>query len=111
MTFEDFVKVYTRVNICDRTTTNDASLDVKEDDGPCGVVKGCCVGCAQFWCLCHGLRNLYGHQSTDKTLDAKEGCWSRWCRRSGKVGVAAASGGLGDPLLPDDGAEGNDDNV
>eukprot|EP00571_Detonula_confervacea_P007096 CAMPEP_0172325610 /NCGR_PEP_ID=MMETSP1058-20130122/54457_1 /TAXON_ID=83371 /ORGANISM="Detonula confervacea, Strain CCMP 353" /LENGTH=397 /DNA_ID=CAMNT_0013042201 /DNA_START=44 /DNA_END=1238 /DNA_ORIENTATION=- len=34
MSFDDFKKVYTRVNVCDRTTTNDASLDVNEDDEP-----------------------------------------------------------------------------
>lgn len=74
MTFEDFVNIYTRVNVCDRTTTNDASLDVNEDDGACGIVKGFCCGCTKFWLCCHGLRNLYGHQTTDETLDAKEGC-------------------------------------
>lgn len=74
MTFEDFSNVYTRVNVCDRTTTNDASLDVHEDDGNCGIIKGFCCGCAKFWICCHGLRNLYGHQTTDETLDAKEGC-------------------------------------
>lgn len=74
MTFEDFVNVYTRVNVCDRTTTNDASLDVNEDDGSCGIIKGFCCGCTKFWICCHGLRNLYGHHTTDETLDAKEGC-------------------------------------
>ena len=74
MTFEDFVSVYTRVNVCDRTTTNDASLDVNEDDGCCGIWKGFCCGCTKFWICCHGLRNLDGHQTTDETLDAKEGC-------------------------------------
>lgn len=56
MAFDDFRRVYTRVNVCDRTTANDASLDVREDDGSCGIVKGFCCGCAKFWCLCHGLR-------------------------------------------------------
>lgn len=36
MSFEDFSKVYTRVNICDRTTARDWSLDVHEDEGCCG---------------------------------------------------------------------------
>eukprot|EP00578_Thalassiosira_sp_NH16_P010871 CAMPEP_0181122174 /NCGR_PEP_ID=MMETSP1071-20121207/25161_1 /TAXON_ID=35127 /ORGANISM="Thalassiosira sp., Strain NH16" /LENGTH=458 /DNA_ID=CAMNT_0023207103 /DNA_START=258 /DNA_END=1635 /DNA_ORIENTATION=- len=44
MTFEDFAKVYTRVNVCDRTTTNDASLDVNEDDGACGIEKVSAAG-------------------------------------------------------------------
>eukprot|EP00591_Stephanopyxis_turris_P006129 CAMPEP_0195522422 /NCGR_PEP_ID=MMETSP0794_2-20130614/20596_1 /TAXON_ID=515487 /ORGANISM="Stephanopyxis turris, Strain CCMP 815" /LENGTH=415 /DNA_ID=CAMNT_0040652179 /DNA_START=282 /DNA_END=1529 /DNA_ORIENTATION=+ len=39
ISFEDFSSVYTRVNICDRTTSNDASLDVMENDGCCGIGK------------------------------------------------------------------------
>lgn len=76
MSFEDFKNVYTRVNVCDRTTTQDASLEVNEGDGCCGVIKGWFVGCTKFWICCHGVRNLYfGHESTDETLDAAEkGC-------------------------------------
>ncbi len=55
------------------TTTNNASLDIREDDGSCGIVKGFCCGCTKFWLCCHGLRNLYGHQSTEETLNTKEG--------------------------------------
>jgi hypothetical protein len=40
MTFEDFKNIYTRINVCDRTTVNDASLDVNENDGSCGIIKG-----------------------------------------------------------------------
>jgi hypothetical protein len=77
MTFDDFKKTYTRINICDRDTRTDASLDTNEDRGSCGIVSGFCCGCMKFWCLCHGFRNLYlGHETTNETLDAKEKvCW------------------------------------
>jgi hypothetical protein len=77
MAFDDFKKVYTRINICDRDTSRDASLDVNEDKGCCGIICGFCCGCMNFWCLCKGLRNLYcSHESTETTLEAKEKmCW------------------------------------
>jgi hypothetical protein len=77
MTFEDFSKYYTRVNVCDRTTSSDLSLDVNEDRGSCGIVGGWLCGCANFWLCCKGARNLYcGHESTEETLDAREKtCW------------------------------------
>ena len=77
MTFEDFIKVYTRLNICDRTTARDWSLDVNEDMGSCGIFKGFCFGCTEFWCCCRGFHNLYfAHHTTEETLDAKEKmCW------------------------------------
>jgi hypothetical protein len=77
MSFDDFKKVYTRINICDRDTSRDASLDVNEDQGDCGIVAGFICGCMNFWCLCKGLRNLYcSHESTEETLDAREKvCW------------------------------------
>jgi hypothetical protein len=75
MEFSDFKKVYTRINVCDRDTAKDASLDVNEDRGSCGIISGFCCGCAKFWCLCHGLRNMYfSHETTDETLDAHEKC-------------------------------------
>jgi hypothetical protein len=75
MEFKDFKKVYTRLNICDRDTARDASLDVNEDKGCLGIFAGFCCGCAKFWCLCQGFRNLYfSHESTDETLDTKEKC-------------------------------------
>jgi hypothetical protein len=78
MSFTDFKKTYSRINICDRDTKKDASLDVNEDWGSLGIVSGFCCGCARFWCLCKGFRNLYlSHETTDQTLDANETkyCW------------------------------------
>lgn len=75
MEFKDFKKIYTRLNICDRDTAKDASLDVREDSGCCGIFVGFCLGCSKFWCLCHGFRNMYfSHESTDETLDTTEKC-------------------------------------
>ena len=48
MSFDDFRRIYTRVNVCDRTTTKDASLDVNENDGSCGIIKGFLCGCTEF---------------------------------------------------------------
>lgn len=76
MDFQDFKEYYTRVNVCDRTTSKDVSLDVNEDRGSCGILAGWLCGCANFWILCKGARNLYmGHESTDETVDTKES----WC--------------------------------
>lgn len=73
MEFHDFIRIFTRINICDRDTSKDASLDVNEDAGWCGIIGGVCYGCCQFWCCCHGFRNLYcSHESTDQTLDTKK---------------------------------------
>eukprot|EP00593_Proboscia_inermis_P008716 CAMPEP_0171311200 /NCGR_PEP_ID=MMETSP0816-20121228/21439_1 /TAXON_ID=420281 /ORGANISM="Proboscia inermis, Strain CCAP1064/1" /LENGTH=143 /DNA_ID=CAMNT_0011795823 /DNA_START=30 /DNA_END=458 /DNA_ORIENTATION=+ len=49
MTYNDFRQVFTRINICDRDTSLDASLNVREDDGVCGVCKGFICGCMKFW--------------------------------------------------------------
>lgn len=77
MTFDDFKQFYTRINVCDRTTFTDVSLDINEDSGCCGIAAGWLCGCANFWICCKGARNLYcGHRTTDETLDAKEGCCS-----------------------------------
>lgn len=75
MTFADFKKVYTRINVCDRDTARDVSLNVNEDAGSCGILSGFCCGCFRFWCLCQGFWNLYfSHETTNETLDANEKC-------------------------------------
>lgn len=75
MEYSDFKKTYTRINVCNRDSHRDASLDINEDMGSLGIVKGFCCGCARFWCICQGFRNLYfSHASTEKTVDTKEKC-------------------------------------
>ena len=77
ISFEDFKDVYTKLNVCNRTTFRDLSLSVNESEGSLGVCKGCVGGCCHYWCCCAGVSTLYfGHESTEVTLDAKE---SRSC--------------------------------
>ena len=78
MSFADFQKNFTTINVCDRDTSKDASLNINEDNGSLGILCGFCCGCTRFWCLCQGFRNLYfSHETTDKTLDTNESkiCW------------------------------------
>mmetsp|Transcript_59474 Transcript_59474/g.145633 ORF Transcript_59474/g.145633 Transcript_59474/m.145633 type:complete len:490 (-) Transcript_59474:2606-4075(-) len=75
MEFKDFKKVYTRINVCNRDTARDASLDVNEDSGACGIIFGFLGGCGRFWCLCQGIRNLYfSNESKNETLNTHEKC-------------------------------------
>lgn len=75
MDWNDFKEVFTRINVCDRDTSRDASLNIKEDYGSCGIVYGFCCGCTRFWCCCHGFRNLYfSHESTEQTLNPEDKC-------------------------------------
>ena len=73
ISFEDFKDVYTKLNVCDRTTFRDLSLSVNESEGSLGVCKGCVGGCCHYWCCCAGASTLFfGHEPTLATLDAKE---------------------------------------
>ena len=92
MPWEDFSRIFKRVDICDRTTKRDLRLEVNEDLGSCGLVAGCLGGLADFVLCCKGLRVIYGgHVSTGETRSAKRGC----------------CGMVGGPLggAPDDGLE------
>jgi len=57
--YQDWKDNFDTIQICDRTTKGDLSLDVREDEGCCGVVKGCCIGAAEFWFCCEGFRTIY----------------------------------------------------
>ena len=75
MPWEDFSRIFTSVDICDRTTTRDLKLQVNEDLGWFGVCYGCLTGCAWFICACKGLRVIYGgHRGSAETKSAKRGC-------------------------------------
>jgi len=66
---------FTQIDICDRTTKDDLRLDVNEDRGPCGLALGATCGCARFFCLCGGVRQLYfGKRSSKRTKSTKRGC-------------------------------------
>ena len=66
---------FQQIDICDRTTKDDLRLDVNEDRGPCGLALGATCGCARFFCLCGGVRQLYfGKRSSKRTKSTKRGC-------------------------------------
>jgi len=73
MSWSDFCDIFDRIDICDRNTRNDLSLDPHEEDGYCGLPYGWCGGCASFWCCCKGPATLYsGRDSSSLILDASE---------------------------------------
>jgi hypothetical protein len=75
MKYEDFSRIFTNVDICDRTTKRDLRLEVNEDMGACGVVAGCLAGLGRFVLCCEGLRVIYGgRSSTGETRSAARGC-------------------------------------
>eukprot|EP01083_Nonionella_stella_P056574 148888_1 len=75
--FNDFIALFDTIQICDRSTIQNLHLDVQEDYGSCGVVKGCCGGCASYWCCCKGLREIYcGRVTSNQTVYNKVG--SSW---------------------------------
>lgn len=73
MDFEDFCRLFDKIDLCDRTVgVTDLYLDIKEDDGCCkkafGPCMGCTSGCVVYWCCCKGCRVLYGgHDSQPST--------------------------------------------
>ena len=48
MPWEDFSRIFKRVDICDRTTRRDLKLDIYEDMGMCGMLVGCLGGLAKW---------------------------------------------------------------
>jgi hypothetical protein len=74
MSYDDFARQFTAVEICDRTTKNDLCLDVGEGDGCFGPTAGCIGGCASFWCCCQGARTIYFGNSTSHKTESKAGC-------------------------------------
>jgi len=76
MPIEEFSKIFTKVDFCDRTTKRDLKLQVHEGWGSCGLVAGCLGGLANFFCLCKGLRVIYcGQSSSSTTKSAKRNCF------------------------------------
>ena len=70
MEYKDFFRLFNVIQICDRSTIKNLHLDVKEDEGQCGVIKGCCVGCGKYWCCCAGLCEIYcGRVTSDSTIE------------------------------------------
>ena len=75
MPWEDFSRIFTGIEVCDRTTSRDLRLEIDEDLGICGVVEGCLSGLFCYVLGCRGLRTIYGgHRSSSETKSAKRGC-------------------------------------
>ena len=70
MEWNDFLKVFTKISFCNRSTgLRDLNLDVREDDGCVGVCKGCMSGCCEYWCCCKGCKALYcDHKASYATM-------------------------------------------
>ena len=92
MSMADFSRHFDRIDVCDRSAHRDLRLDVREDDGCCGVTKvsmaggrqepslivrlallqGCLYGCGSFWCCCQGIRTIYFGHRTSKELEYRK---------------------------------------
>ena len=94
ISWADFSTLFDRIDLCDRNTRNDLSLNPREDDPWCGLCVGYCVGCTKFWCCCKGPATVYGGtDSSTLLLDASEKQASCSClaARDGKNLEAALS--------------------
>eukprot|EP00730_Choanoeca_flexa_P020376 TRINITY_DN9956_c0_g2_i1.p2 TRINITY_DN9956_c0_g2~~TRINITY_DN9956_c0_g2_i1.p2 ORF type:complete len:133 (-),score=8.67 TRINITY_DN9956_c0_g2_i1:217-615(-) len=60
MSMEDFNRHFDRIDVCDRSAHRDLCLDVREDDGSCGVVKVSMVQRASSLCPCVLIRYCVG---------------------------------------------------
>lgn len=60
MLWDDFIVHYNNVEVCDRKQSlKDLTLEVHEEDGPCGVCCGCIGGFCTYYCCCVGCHKLY----------------------------------------------------
>lgn len=62
MSMQDFCNYFANVDVCEYSTDGkelDYNLD-EDDSGCCGPCCACVGGCAEFWCLCKGCKQLYG---------------------------------------------------
>eukprot|EP00656_Telonema_subtile_P004624 TRINITY_DN12102_c0_g1_i8.p1 TRINITY_DN12102_c0_g1~~TRINITY_DN12102_c0_g1_i8.p1 ORF type:complete len:117 (+),score=32.34 TRINITY_DN12102_c0_g1_i8:138-488(+) len=74
MIWDDFLKCYDSVEVCDRKQTlQDLTLEVHEEAGPCGVCAGCIRGCCSYYCACRGCCLLYCTRKPEKeTIDIRQ---------------------------------------
>jgi len=74
MEYKDFADRFNSVDVCDRTTTTDLVLDVREADGCLGPTKACVGGCGFFWCMCGGCSTIFCGNKTSSETETKAGC-------------------------------------
>jgi len=80
MSWEDYVKHWSRIGVIDRTVDVTSLRLQVDDDSTCSPVRGFFYGCFRFWCCCLGARRLYcAHRSSDETVKIG-GCFG-FCRR------------------------------
>ena len=62
------------VQVCDRKQSlRDLTLQVHEEDGPCGVCCGCFGGCCEYYVCCVGCHKLYcTRKPTNATIGSDE---------------------------------------
>ena len=79
--FATFVKIFSDVDVCDRSTgLHDLSYRFDEDGGAAAPCVGCLHGCVGYWCLCRGCRALYcARESSAKTRPFSSGCCRCLC--------------------------------
>eukprot|EP00928_Gymnodinium_smaydae_P064756 TRINITY_DN48022_c0_g1_i1.p1 TRINITY_DN48022_c0_g1~~TRINITY_DN48022_c0_g1_i1.p1 ORF type:complete len:490 (-),score=64.70 TRINITY_DN48022_c0_g1_i1:262-1731(-) len=84
MCWEDFVKHWERIGVCDRTIDiTSLNLTVRNDTA-LAPLWACLRGCGYFWCMCQGIRRLYcAHRSSDETV--KVGGFCGFCQKSAQV--------------------------
>ena len=86
MEFDDFLRIFNVIEICDRTTIQNLHLNVNEDAESkykLGIVKGFFRGCWEFWCCCKGLKNVYcGRTESTTSTRQTQNKWDTKGRQS-----------------------------
>ena len=64
MAWKDAERIFSSFDVCVRSVgVQDLQLNLKEADScaanSLGPLKGCCTGCAAFWCFCRGCAAVY----------------------------------------------------
>ena len=77
--YEDFLKIFNVIEICDRTTISNLHLNTTFEDQDedskykLSIIKVCFNDCFKYWCYCKGLRNVYfgRNESSKETIETE----------------------------------------
>lgn len=72
MEFQDFLKIYDHIDVCDRSTNRDIALDIEEERGLWGVCCGCLESCFKFLACCQGCITLYLGNRTSQEVETED---------------------------------------
>jgi hypothetical protein len=75
MTFDDFFREFSTIDLCDRSTGfRDIALHSDQEHYPTmGPCVGCTKGCVKFWCGCEGLgATCCGHRGHNRDLRSRK---------------------------------------